>query len=120
MVGFFQLVGRGYYLGIGAWEANRTIGWGWDIEYVIWRWLLATPATCAMVSALIYGWLHYRRRHLTLWAMALQMVLLLILSYVQVSMGVLLPAAWLLLIFIIIRSRPAADQRKRSDILDDV
>ena len=52
--------------------------------------------------------------------MALQMVLLLILSYVQVSVGVLLPAAWLLLIFIIIRSRPAADQRKRSDILDDV
>ncbi len=81
LVGLFQLIGFQRYLGMGSWNTNRTIGWAWDIEYAIWTYFIASPATCAIVSSLVYGWLHYRRRHLTLWLMALQMMVLLMISY---------------------------------------
>lgn len=119
-VGLFQFLGWQRYLGIGSWNANRTIGWGWDVEYALFMWLVASPGTCALISALVYAWLHYRHRHLTLWLMALQMIILFLVFYFPVGASAFVIVAWLILFAIILRSWKAPVAATRKDILDDI
>lgn len=119
-VGLFQLMDWQSYIGIGSWDLNRTIGWSWDLQSYIWWYLVVSPGICAVVSALVYGWLHYRGRHLTLWLMTLQMLVILMVAYMPMAGAGFLIIAWLMLLSVIFRSKKAPEGPKRQDILDDI
>ncbi len=116
-VGLFKLTGS--RVGINTFEFSRLEG-----QALLWRTLrwyfIESPALCALASALVYGLLHYRRRHLTLWLMALQMIVLLLISYYPPFNAPFLILAWMMLLSIIIRSKPQEQIERRSDLLDDI
>lgn len=120
LVGLFQIIGWQRYLGIGTWNVNRTIGWSWDLQSYIWWYVLMSPGVCALVSAIVYGILHYRRRQFPLWLMALQMIVLLLVSYYPLVGSTSLIVAWFMLISVVVRSKKAPAEAQREDILDDI
>lgn len=118
LVGIFQLIGT--RIGAGSWDINRTIGWSTDLDSYVWWYLLGSPAICALISAVVYALLHYRKRHLTLWLMALQMIIILLVSYYPFSTTPFLIVAWLMLISVVLRSKPKEEREQRADVLDDI
>ena len=118
LVGVFQLIGT--RIGVGSWNLNRTIGWSAPWDSYLWWYLLGSSAVCALVSAVVYAWLHYRRKHLTLWLMALQMIIILLVSYYPFSTTPFLLVAWLMLLSVVLRSKPRENREQRADVLDDI
>lgn len=119
LVGLFQLTGTGF--SVSSWILNSNTG-PWELDWTTYLWwiLIGSPGTCAVVSALVYGWLHYRHRHLTLWLMALQMMIILMVAYYPLAGGGFLLVAWMILVSVIVRSKSRPTKEKRADILDDL
>ncbi|MEL6835294.1 MAG: hypothetical protein AAFP77_20005 [Bacteroidota bacterium] len=119
-VGVFKLTGT--RVGLGLWELAQAEGRGgwWRL---VWWYLVGSPAVCALISAVVYALLHYRRRHLTLWLMALQMIVILLVSYYPFFNAPFLIVAWMMLLSVVLRSKPrerAERAEQRSDLLDDI
>ena len=77
---------------------------------------------CAIISSLIYAWLHAQKRTLTLWLMALQMVVILLLTYYPFALVTFNLMAWMILFSVMWRSRKeqAPQAEMRDDLLDDL
>jgi hypothetical protein len=124
----------GLFLLAGLWRLNLEIGWGmwyfrfshfhyqwWEPTTIVLRqMLLKSPACCAIFSALVYAYLHYRHRHLTLWLMTLQMMTLLLVAYYPWDKTMFILLAWMMLLSVISRSGKKQKRQPQDDLLDDI
>ncbi len=118
MIGSFQLYRESFRL--VAWGLNEDIGWANGTYF--WWFILGSPGLCAIISSLIYAYLHAKKRTLTLWLMALQMVVILLLTYYPFALVTFNILAWMILFSVVWRSRKeqAPPKEMRDDLLDDL
>ncbi|MGH1436553.1 MAG: hypothetical protein ACRBG0_19065 [Lewinella sp.] len=118
LLGAFQLYRESFRF--DAWGLNENIGWANDTFF--WWFILGSPGLCAIISSLTYGYLHAKKRTLTLWLMALQMIVILLLTYYPFALVTFNLLAWLILFSVVWRNQrqliiPA---EWRDDLLDDL
>jgi predicted MFS family arabinose efflux permease len=118
LMGAFQLYRESFrFL---AWGLNENIGR--DNDTFFWWFILGSPGLCAIISSLIYAYLHAKKRTLTLWLMALQMFVILLLTYYPFALVTFNLLAWMILFSVVWRSRKVQIPEKelRDDLLDDL
>jgi hypothetical protein len=49
------------YVGVGSWNLNRTVGWGWDYPSFL-RWFFFTISFLVLVFTIGYGFLRFTNR----------------------------------------------------------
>ena len=105
---------------MNAWGLNETIGWSNDTFF--WWLILGSPGLCAIISSLIFGYLHAKRRTLTLWLMVLQMFVILLLTYYPFALVTFNILAWMILFSVVWRSskEQVPEKEMRDDLLDDL
>ncbi|WP_367393082.1 hypothetical protein [Lewinella sp. LCG006] len=118
LLGSFQLYRESFR--VNAWGLNETIGWSNDTFF--WWLILGSPGLCAIISSLIYGYLHAKRRTLTLWLMVLQMFVILLLTYYPFALVTFNILAWMILFSVVWRSskEQVPEKEMRDDLLDDL
>ena len=117
LIGVFQLYRESFRF--VAWGLNENIN---SPSSYFWWFILGSPGLCAIISSLIYAWLHAQKRTLTLWLMALQMVVILLLTYYPFALVTFNLMAWMILFSVMWRSRKeqAPQAEMRDDLLDDL
>jgi hypothetical protein len=120
LIGAFQLYRESFRF--VAWGFNENIGWTNSPSSYFWWLVLGSPGLCAIISSLIYAWLHAKKRTLTLWLMALQMVVILLLTYYPFALVTFNLLAWMILFSVAWRSRKEQTPlvEMRDDLLDDL
>lgn len=118
LLGAFQLYRESFRF--DAWGLNENIGSSNDTFF--WWFILGSPGLCAIISSLIYGYLHAKKRTLTLWLMALQMIVILLLTYYPFALVTFNLLAWLILFSVAWRSQKQLiiPAEWRDDLLDDL
>ena len=118
LLGSFQLYRESFR--VNAWGLNETIGWSNDTFF--WWLILGSPGLCAIISSLIFGYLHAKRRTLTLWLMVLQMFVILLLTYYPFALVTFNILAWMILFSVVWRSskEQVPEKEMRDDLLDDL
>lgn len=118
LLGSFQLYRESFR--VNAWGLNETIGWSNDTFF--WWLILGSPGLCAIISSLIFGYLHAKRRTLTLWLLVLQMFVILLLTYYPFALVTFNILAWMILFSVVWRSskEQVPEKEMRDDLLDDL
>lgn len=118
LLGSFQLYRESFR--VDAWGLNETIGWSNDTYF--WWLILGSPGLCAIISSLIFGYLHAKRRTLTLWLLVLQMFVILLLTYYPFALVTFNILAWMILFSVVWRSskEQVPEKEMRDDLLDDL
>lgn len=118
LLGSFQLYRESFR--VDAWGLNETIGWSNDTFF--WWLILGSPGLCAIISSLIFGYLHAKRRTLTLWLLVLQMFVILLLTYYPFALVTFNILAWMILFSVVWRSskEQVPEKEMRDDLLDDL
>ncbi|MEL7219773.1 MAG: hypothetical protein AAGJ93_00560 [Bacteroidota bacterium] len=123
----------GLLLIAGLWRLSLEIEWGmWSYQFnhpdyhwweVLWiaikSSIFNSTAFCAIVSAITYGFLHATNKHLTLWLMALQMIILVTVSYYPLGRMIFTLLAWMMIFSVINRSGKEHKREPQEDLLDD-
>ena len=96
----FVLVTRGFYISMGTWNLNRTIGWGWDYTNQIWM-ILSNCFTISLPLFTIgYGILYFLKRKTVFIFSVLHFSLILLMTFYHsghlILTMLLLNLSWLL------------------------